>query len=93
MCKQFRKLAPPNPFNPETTIEYSLPRPSFVKLEIYDTAGHLVRTLVNELHQAGVKSVVWDGRNNLGQRVPSGVYVCRIIADRFRHSFKSLLLK
>lgn len=83
----------PNPFNPQTKIEYSLPKPGFVKLEIYDIVGQLVKTLVDEFQQAGSKSVVWDGRNNLGQRVPSGVYVYRIVAEGFNQSSKSLLLK
>ncbi|MDZ7291831.1 MAG: T9SS type A sorting domain-containing protein [candidate division KSB1 bacterium] len=83
----------PNPFNPETTIEYTLPKPSFVKLEIYDMLGQEVRTLVSKFQQAGVKSVVWDGKNNQGQLVPSGLYIYRIVADGFAQSSKSVLLK
>lgn len=83
----------PNPFNPETTIEYVLPKPSFVKLKIYDTHGQEVRTLVNEFQQHGVKSVIWDGKSNQGRSVMSGVYIYKIVADGFTQSSKSLLLK
>ncbi len=83
----------PNPFNPETTIEYTLPKPSFVRLVIYDMLGQEVRTLVNEFQQSGVESVIWDGKNNQGQSVPSGHYVYRIIANGFTKSSKSVLLK
>lgn len=83
----------PNPFNPETTIEYTLPKPTFVKLKIFDVLGQEVKTLVNELQQSGVRSVVWDGKNNQGQLVPSGLYIYQIVADGFIQSSKSMLLK
>jgi hypothetical protein len=83
----------PNPFNPETTIEYTLPKPGFVKLLIYDMLGKEVRTLVNEFQQSGAKSVVWDGKDNQGHLVPSGLYIYRIVADGFIQSAKSVLLK
>jgi len=83
----------PNPFNPETTIEYRLSKPTFVKLKVYDMLGQEVRILVNEFQQAGVKSVIWDGRNEQDQPVPSGVYIYRIVADGFMQSFKLVLLR
>lgn len=83
----------PNPFNPETTIEYSLPKPSFVVLKIFDILGHEVKTLVNEFQEQGPKSVTWDGKNNHDQLVPSGVYLYKIVTDGFTQSFKSILLK
>lgn len=83
----------PNPFNPETTIEYTLPKPGFVVLKIFDILGQEVKTLVNEFQEQGAKSVTWDGKNNHGQLVPSGVYLYKIVTDGFTQSSKSILLK
>jgi flagellar hook assembly protein FlgD len=83
----------PNPFNPHTTIEYAFPKPGFVKLQIFDMLGQEVRTLVNEFQNSGVKSVVWDGKNNQNQFVPSGQYIYRLSVDGYTESAKSLLLK
>jgi ligand-binding sensor domain-containing protein len=70
----------PNPFNPTTTIRYELSKSTQVILNIYDTLGQEVRTLVNERQTAGLKSVVWDGRDAAGQAVSSGVYIYRLQA-------------
>ncbi len=64
----------PNPFNPQTTISYQLPVKTKIILKIYNMLGQEVRTLVNENKNAGNHSVVWDGKDNLGNRVSSGVY-------------------
>ena len=64
----------PNPFNPETKIEYSLPKADFVTLSIYNISGHLVRNLVEEHKTAGNHSVIWDAKNNNRVKVSSGVY-------------------
>jgi hypothetical protein len=68
----------PNPFNPSTTIEYSLPNSENVKIEIYDLLGRLVKTLVNETKIAGKYSVIWNGEDNSGKTVSSGVYLYRL---------------
>jgi sugar lactone lactonase YvrE len=68
----------PNPFNPRTTIQYYLPKETKVTLKIYNTRGQEVRELVDEYQSAGLKSVVWDGRNNSGMTANSGVYIQRI---------------
>jgi hypothetical protein len=68
----------PNPFNPSTTIEYSLPNRKNVKIEIYDLLGRLVKTLVNETKLAGKYSVIWNGEDNRGRAVSSGVYLYRL---------------
>ncbi len=83
----------PNPFNPQTTIAYTLPKRTFVQLKIFDAFGQEVRTLANELQQAGAKSVVWDGKNDQGQLVSSGLYVYKILAEGFTQSSKAVLLK
>ena len=80
----------PNPFNPTTTIRYDLPKDSKVVLKIYNILGQEVRTLVNTTETFGRKSVVWDGKNDLGNPVSSGVYVYRIETADFvkSHFFK-----
>jgi CubicO group peptidase (beta-lactamase class C family) len=64
----------PNPFNPETVISYQLPVASEVRLTIFNALGQEIRTLVNGRQSPGQKSVVWDGNNDLGQPVNSGIY-------------------
>jgi len=83
----------PNPFNPKATIKFETARPGNVKLVIYDVAGRLVRTLVDEHRDPNRYVVVWDGTNNAGSRVSSGVYFCRMVAGSFDRTYKMLLLK
>ncbi len=84
----------PNPFNPSTQITYNLARPSLVRLAIYNAAGELVRTLVQELEQAaGVYQVDWHGRNDAGEPVASGVYLYRLEAGDFVRTKKMMFLK
>jgi flagellar hook assembly protein FlgD len=83
----------PNPFNSTTTIEYSLPQEAGVYVSIYNIFGHRVRTLVNETGNAGHHVVSWDGRNNAGEPVASGVYFYRLVADDYFAVRKMLLLK
>lgn len=83
----------PNPFNPSTTIEFSLARKADVKLEVYNTLGQLVKTLLNSTKRAGKHFVTWDGTNSNGKKVTSGVYFYKLIAGDERKSRKMLLLK
>lgn len=83
----------PNPFNPTTTITYNLPEAANVVLKIYNVLGKEVRTLLNTRQQPGTQSVVWDGRNELGVKVSSGVFVCRLQAGGLFQTKKMLLLK
>lgn len=83
----------PNPFNPTTTISYALKEASDVSLKIYDLLGHEVVTLVDSNQGPGVKSVLWDGKNETGQPVSSGIYVYRIVAGTFVKSQKMMLMK
>jgi hypothetical protein len=64
----------PNPFNPETTIEYHVPYSLDVTITIYNLQGQEIRKLANGIKQAGIYSVRWDGKNNAGHSVPTGVY-------------------
>ena len=83
----------PNPFNPSTTIEYGLASSELVSITLYNVRGQLVRTLVNEHRAPGWYSVDWDGRDQRGNVVASGVYVSRMIAGSFVETKKLILLK
>ncbi len=83
----------PNPFNPSTTIVYQLPQAQAVNLTIYDLNGRAVHQLVNEEQAAGSYSVRWDGNDEYGRPVASGVYFYRMQAGEFRQSRKLLLMK
>jgi len=83
----------PNPFNPTTTIQYILKEDCHVSLKIYNLSGQEVRTLVNEYQPAGYKATMWDGRNSLGQQVPSGIYLYKIAATDFTEYKKMALIK
>jgi len=83
----------PNPFNPTTAIRFSIASDELVSLVVYDVAGRRVRTLVNERRRADIYKVIWDGRNDQGQRVASGVYFYRLQAGKFTKTLKMLLLK
>jgi hypothetical protein len=83
----------PNPFNPRTSIRYALPQDARVKLVIYNVMGQKVKTLVDEEQSAGYKTVWWDGRDNRGDQVASGVYFYRLEADSFSQVRKMMLIK
>jgi hypothetical protein len=83
----------PNPFNPQTVIKYDLPKPSHVRLLIYNILGQKVRTVVDEDQGAGRKSVNWDGKDDQGKDVASGIYFYQIKAGEFSMVKKMVLLK
>ncbi|MBT4501081.1 MAG: T9SS type A sorting domain-containing protein [Gemmatimonadetes bacterium] len=83
----------PNPFNPETSIRFDLAQESVVRLEVFDVVGQQVRTLVTEQRSAGTHRVVWDGRDERGVPVSSGIYVYRLQAGTFEQVRRMLLLK
>ncbi len=83
----------PNPFNPQTTINFSLKSRGAVRLAIYNVAGERVRTLANEEFAAGGHTRVWDGRNDSGALVSSGIYFYRLTAPGFSQTRKMVLLK
>jgi FtsP/CotA-like multicopper oxidase with cupredoxin domain len=83
----------PNPFNPSTTINFQLPKDEFVELKIYNRIGQEVRTLVNSGYQEGSHNVVWDGKNNRGKSVASGMYLYRIKAGNYTKSMKMNLVR
>jgi hypothetical protein len=83
----------PNPFNPKTKLVYNLPAQVHVRLKVYDVRGRLVRTLVDGVQVAGAQAVVWDGRNESGRALASGVYFARLHAGELTRSLKLLLVK
>ena len=70
----------PNPFNPTTTIRYDLPKESRVRIVIYDALGQVIRQLIDGDQSAGYQLMVWDGRNEKGNSVASGMYFYQIEA-------------
>ena len=83
----------PNPFNPSTTIRFALPKTSRVRMMVYDILGREVRALVNSDLDAGTHHIVWDGKNNYGGQVATGMYIYRIEAGSFISTKKMMLLK
>ena len=83
----------PTPFNPSTTIEYALPTAGQVTIKVYNGLGQEVRTLVDGFQEAGYKSVIWDGKNQIGSPVASGSYMYRVTAGNYVKSEKMILAK
>ncbi|MCP4706188.1 MAG: T9SS type A sorting domain-containing protein [candidate division Zixibacteria bacterium] len=83
----------PNPFNPITKIRFSLPVTSQVKVEVFNILGQSVRDLIDEKLTAGTKEVSWDGLNNSGAEVSSGIYFYKIVTENFEDTKKMVLLK
>jgi hypothetical protein len=83
----------PNPFNPNTLIEYTLPKSTPVKIQVFNILGQDVRVLVDESQEPGYKTVYWDGKDNSGREVGSGIYFYRIVAGSFVKCKKMALLK
>ncbi|MBI9031289.1 T9SS type A sorting domain-containing protein [bacterium] len=83
----------PNPFNPETTISFNIPQPGKVNLSIYNIKGQLVKTLLDEETSAGTHSLVWNGKNERGKSVASGIYFSKIKTEADIQTKKMLLIK
>ena len=88
----------PNPFNPETWIPYQLSEDSQVSVSIYDTTGQLVRTLSLGFQSAGFynsqgRAAYWDGRNNVGERVASGIYFYQLTTPSFQQTRRLVIVK
>jgi len=83
----------PNPFNPSTTIRYSLKEAGPVSIEIYNIKGQLVRTLINEVKEAGNHTIVWNGRDKNNSSVSSGVYFYKMKAGKYSSTKKMIMMK
>ncbi len=94
IAKNFRLLSNyPNPFNAATTIRYELNQPARISLKIYNTTGQLIKTLENGVKQAGNYKVKWDGTNEHGQAVASGIYFYRLQVEKQTKMRKMILLR
>ncbi len=83
----------PNPFNSETIIEYTLPKAGHVKIVVYNILGQRVRTLLDEKQTAGSKRIIWDGRNERGEEVSSGIYFYRLTFAENTATAKMVMMK
>jgi len=83
----------PNPFNPVTQIRFNLPKTSKVEITVYNILGQKVNTLVNDEFEAGTHTIYWDGKNDKGEEVASGIYFYRLKAGEFLDSKKMLILR
>jgi len=85
----------PNPFNPNTTIDYTFPSgiSEHIRLEIYDLRGGLVRTLLEAQISPGIHSAIWDGKDDDGERMSSGIYLYSLQAGKHVVTRKMLLVK
>jgi len=83
----------PNPFNPTTTIAFELPQSSPIKIEVFNLLGQKVATLVDGYREAGRFEVVWNGTDEAGKQVSSGIYFCRMIAGEYTGTLKMMMMK
>ena len=83
----------PNPFNPATTIEFSIPEQSEVKIEVFDATGTLINELVNDYYSAGTYRARWNARDNSGSVVASGLYIYRMSAGNFIQAKRMIFVK
>ena len=102
-AKEFKIITPddyqlaqnyPNPFNPSTNIDFTLPISKNISLVIYNTLGQEVKTLINnQMYTPGTHTVRWDGTDNFGNKVASGVYIYKLIFGNFHKTMKMTLLR
>ena len=85
--------AHPNPFNPSTRVPFELEGRGHVFIQVFDVGGRLTRTLLDDVKSAGKQEVVWDGRNDAGEAVSSGVYFIKMKAGRFTAVQKAVMVK
>ena len=83
----------PNPFNPSTTIQYELPQNGKVEIRIYNITGQLVRKLLSEYQVAGTHEVKWEGRDDGGSKVASGMYIYQVIFEKERIARKMIMVR
>ena len=83
----------PNPFNPSTTIKFVIGKPGSTIIKVYNSLGKEITTLINEYLPSGEKEITWDGKDDKGNTVSSGVYFIQITAGSYRQTIKAVLLK
>jgi hypothetical protein len=83
----------PNPFNPETKINFSIPQNGNIKIAVYNLLGQKIKTLVNQEFNAGSYSATWNGKDDFGKQVASGIYLFRLETESFKTTKKVMLMK
>jgi hypothetical protein len=83
----------PNPFNPSTSIQYGLPESEHVRITIYSLLGQEIAELANTLQSPGSYRVVWNGKNQQGRDMPSGIYIIRLQAGSTQLAKKAMLVR
>ena len=83
----------PNPFNPTTRIQFSMPASAHVRLDIYNTLGQRVKTLIDRPLQAGAQSLLWNGTHDSGETVSNGIYYYRLSSEHGVLTKKMLFLR
>ena len=83
----------PNPFNPVTRLSFALKEKGPVSLRVYDVSGRLVRILIDEVRDAGTYEILWDGTNDEGRSIASGIYFCRMEATEYERTLKLVMLR
>lgn len=83
----------PNPFNPSTTIKYSVPNNGRVRIRIYNNLGQAVRLLVDEFNSIGERTVIWDGKDNDGRKVATGVYYYQLEMENSFSTKRMILVR
>ena len=83
----------PNPFNPTTSISFNLKKSENASLVIFNLKGQKVKQLINEQLSAGLHSVVWDGKDKMGNSVSSGIYLYKLKSGKYTSSKKMILMK
>mgnify|MGYP001193212508 CR=1 FL=1 len=83
----------PNPFNPTTDINYSVPTEAHVQIAVFNVLGEEIKTLVNDVQEAGSRTVTWDGTDKEGNRVESGIYFYKMTAGGYTDTHKMTLIK
>ncbi|MFC1570043.1 sugar-binding protein [bacterium] len=83
----------PNPFNPSTTVKFTLPKNNLVSLEVYNVTGEKVTNLIDRSMDAGSHTITWDSTDDFGHSVPNGIYLCKIQAGTYHNVIRMLLIK
>ncbi|MBN1290495.1 MAG: T9SS type A sorting domain-containing protein, partial [Candidatus Latescibacteria bacterium] len=83
----------PNPFNPSTTIEFTLPESGFATVTIYSLAGQKIRELTADFLPAGTHTLLWDGKDTNGREVSSGIYITRMQAGNHTATGRMVLVR
>jgi len=83
----------PNPFNPSTTIQFTLKNDDIVKFEIYNLLGQKIRTISDKSYNAGINKVMWHGLDDYNNNVSSGIYFYKMITNQYSSTGKMILMK